>query len=843
MSLQHKESEATVTSPALTAQHRSFGVDPAVARDHSTALRTRRNGLEALISTALRTRSYDCRHVLAAGIDPSIPLDELVADIRKPGPSVDPDTSDAALWMCGLARVMALQSLAPTDTSDAVALYRAARQIAPYGTWRTRDVLVFAQLLLTTGELDANTEGGLVDHMDPLERRFLLADLESRRSGGAGGEQWLAHVNEALASFDVSPVTVHESAVPFDGLVPLTELPKIDGPLISVVMPAYRPGSDIVTAVRSILQQTWRNFELVVVDDCSGAEFADTFAALEDMDPRVTVLHLPVNRGTYAARNLALTAARGEFITFQDVDDWSHPERLARQVGPLLTDADLQRTLSEAIRARGDLAFERVGYASYGANASSHMFRRSVLEKVERFDWVRKSADSEFDRRLEAVFPGARLILELPLAFIRVEPESLSRSDFAPGWMHPYRFEYRQSMYHWHDQIAGGASAVMPPDVNDRPVTAPAAFLRDTGYTARPPRFDVVFAGDWRQFGGPQRSMIEEINALATTDLRIGVLQMEALRFATSRRQPMCAPVRDLIADGIVEPVFFDDAATIDLLVIRYPPVLEFLSSRPHSLTVSTVIIVANQVPIESDGTDRRYTVADCDAHARALFGTDPYWLPQGPLVRATIEAECAPDRLLPFDNPGIIDVDSWATPRTRLRSDRPVIGRLSRDAPMKWPSDPDKLLEAYPATPDFDVRVMGGRRSVTSVLGEVPQEWLVFDVNEVPARNFLNQIDFFVYFHHPVLQEAFGRAILEALAAGCVAVLPPHFKPVFEDAALYCDSSEVQSLVHEYHSNPELYFEQSLRGQNAARDQYGYEHFRKLVKELGALTPRATPV
>ena len=69
----------------------------------------------------------------------------------------------------------------------------------------------------------------------------------------------------------------------------------------------------------------------------------------------------------------------------------------------------------------------------------------------------------------------------------------------------------------------------------------------------------------------------------------------------------------------------------------------------------------------------------------------------------------------------------------------------------------------------------MGGAKSAQALLAkpELPANWLVYDYDEVSVRSFLFQIDFYVYFPHPRMIEAFGRAILEALASGCVVILP----------------------------------------------------------------------
>lgn len=100
-------------------------------------------------------------------------------------------------------------------------------------------------------------------------------------------------------------------------------------PLVSVIIPAYNAEKWITESIRSVAEQTWPNWECIVVDDGS----ADgTQAAAESMrglcGDRLVVLNKP-NGGVSSARNAGLAAARGEYVTFVDADDWIHPEELA----------------------------------------------------------------------------------------------------------------------------------------------------------------------------------------------------------------------------------------------------------------------------------------------------------------------------------------------------------------------------------------------------------------------------------------------------------------------------------------------------------------------------------
>jgi hypothetical protein len=101
-------------------------------------------------------------------------------------------------------------------------------------------------------------------------------------------------------------------------------------PLISLVMSTYNGEKFLVQAIRSLLNQTVGDFELVVVDDCSTDYTVEILKSLQDK--RLVVSHNSSNLGIGASLNRALQAARGEFIAVQDHDDVSLPTRFEEQV-------------------------------------------------------------------------------------------------------------------------------------------------------------------------------------------------------------------------------------------------------------------------------------------------------------------------------------------------------------------------------------------------------------------------------------------------------------------------------------------------------------------------------
>ena len=157
----------------------------------------------------------------------------------------------------------------------------------------------------------------------------------------------------------------------------------------------------------------------------------------------------------YVARNLGIAQARGEFITIQDADDWSHPERIERQVRALQGNQQLMATWCRGFRLSDDLVINWIQGRAQWQAAASFCFRRSVLERLGQHDEVRRGADSEFINRLMAAY-GPRSVESLPepLLLMRLTAGSLSRSDFGLLWHHPARVAYRATYAPWHRAIA-----------------------------------------------------------------------------------------------------------------------------------------------------------------------------------------------------------------------------------------------------------------------------------------------------------------------------------------------------------------------------------------------------
>ncbi|MCD0444353.1 glycosyltransferase [Glycomyces sp. A-F 0318] len=811
--------------------------------DDYTALLRQKNS-ESLVTTVISTRSREARRLLAHRVaEPPATLEAILAAARDE--AVERELAATRRLdgdaLAKLGRALVCNPLDLDDLETGWSLYEIALRHGGPESLSPRDQATHVELAMLSGKADV-AERLLSEYadIDQNVRRAVGMDL-ARPWGGVGDERrWKALLSEIVPE-PVPGHTLRGEGTMFDGL-DAGDLPSVDSPdLVTVIITTFRRGLPLLTSLRSVLRQTWTNIEVLVVDDASGPEYEPVLAACEAEDDRVRVIRLDDNGGSYRARNIGLAEARGIFVAVQDSDDWWHPRHLELHLAPLRAEPELVGTISKSAVLTEDLRATRLRRAPVLPCASSLLFRREeVVARIGFWDDIRKAADNEYLGRMDAAFgKGAVRRLAEVLTLVRTGVESLSSSDYGSGWKHPARLAYHSSYHHWHERILAGKADPYVAQGARAPLFQPHRFRPGSD----PQRYDVVYAGDWVNYGGPQKSMLNEIRAALGAGLRVGVMNFTPLRFARPKDRDLNPGVQELINSGAVEQVVATDEAHVRLLVLRYPPILQFPPPGRCTFTVDRLVILANQPPTEADGSDLRYLPETCEHHARELFGAEPEWVPQGPHVRHALVPFLPEDSVLhEFDMPGVLDDTRWCLPRDGFRGPVPVLGRHTRDHPMKWPGDRETLARVYPTRGPVDVRIMGGAQSAMHVLKRrrLPLNWVVFEYNEMGVREFLHQLDFYAYFPHEHRIEAFGRSILEAIASGAVTILPPHFEEVFGEGALYCEPEQVADLVDRLWADPEAFLRQSRRAQDHVRRAFGY---RSYVERLGRLGIAPEPV
>ncbi|HLT83710.1 MAG TPA: glycosyltransferase, partial [Phototrophicaceae bacterium] len=342
-----------------------------VVADHARYNRT----AYRLAPTLLRSRSVSGRAILAhVASEGTVSVEELETlahreDRERIVQALEPRSAGA------YARVLAHQP--GTGGEHAAAADLLGALVTAYGpdALVRRDLNLYGQLLAVLrrhDELDRLLQAGR-DRADGTGmtrdvEAALVADLANPFLGhGAGGPDFLERFNAAIdPSATTGPVVLRpDGQTPFDRLAAAT-VDDVTGPLITVVTSAYNPDHALLGAARSLISQTWTNWEMLVVDDASTDPAARALLRdVERIDPRVRVIRKAVNGGTYRARNTALMQARGAFMTFLDSDDWAHPRRLEEGVRPMLEHPRIMATRSHGVRVTESLELTRPGYRTF----------------------------------------------------------------------------------------------------------------------------------------------------------------------------------------------------------------------------------------------------------------------------------------------------------------------------------------------------------------------------------------------------------------------------------------------------------------------------------------------
>jgi teichuronic acid biosynthesis glycosyltransferase TuaG len=217
----------------------------------------------------------------------------------------------------------------------------------------------------------------------------------------------------------------------------MTKLTKKDiQPLVSIITPLYNAAPFIAQTIASVQDQTYQNWEQIIVDDCSTDSSVDVVKALAGFDNRIKLITLSRNSGAAHTRNVATEAAQGTFIAFLDSDDLWHAEKLEKQIAFMQeTGCDVSYTsyvhinengkpLGKRIAALPELTYKKQHSNNYVGNLTG-IYNTTSIGKISAPD-VRKRQD--WALWLDAIKKSGKPALGLKedLAFYRVREGSMS---------------------------------------------------------------------------------------------------------------------------------------------------------------------------------------------------------------------------------------------------------------------------------------------------------------------------------------------------------------------------------------------------------------------------------
>lgn len=221
-------------------------------------------------------------------------------------------------------------------------------------------------------------------------------------------------------------------------------------PTVSIIVPVYNAGKTIKRCIDSILTQSYRDFELIVLDDGSEDDSGLICDAFAERDARIRVLHKE-KTGVSDTRNQGIAMAEGKYLQFVDSDDWLAPDATGFFIRTVtehpcdMVIADFYRVIGERVAQKGDIEKDgMMDRASYAANMMQNpadfyygvlwnkFYRRSIIEKYNikmdtAVSWCEDFMfNMEYVRHIETIYA-----LKLPVYYYVKTKDSLVSQGFS----------------------------------------------------------------------------------------------------------------------------------------------------------------------------------------------------------------------------------------------------------------------------------------------------------------------------------------------------------------------------------------------------------------------------
>ncbi|MEE3026279.1 MAG: glycosyltransferase family 2 protein [Pseudomonadota bacterium] len=403
----------------------------------------------------------------------------------------------------------------------------------------------------------------------------------------------LAWINEAYERNGFMPIDFNESTskLSFESLI--GQAPSVeDERLVSVIIPTFNAGTRLAIAIKSLLNQSWQNIEVIVVDDCSTDDTPKLVKELAIEDSRLKLVQQKQNGGAYRARNAGLQVAKGDFITTHDGDDWSHPQKIESQIAYLDAKPTVMGVSTHWIRATNDLHFQhnwRLNPRLIHWSHSSFLFRREVLNDLGPWDNVIAGGDTEFIWRVQAKYGKwafKKIHKEVPMAFALDDDGSLTRNKATHiKTMHNgLRHIYRSACQWWHKT---NPDNLFNENGLDRNFPAPKSMVVRGDNSAKA---ELIFISDFSQKRF-KASEVEIIKMLVSAGHQVALYHVPEYGKIT---RPICDQFFELLMNENVTVCVYGMEITAKYAVFLNQNLLNHVPDQLAAISVDEVFIKKN---------------------------------------------------------------------------------------------------------------------------------------------------------------------------------------------------------------------------------------------------------
>jgi teichuronic acid biosynthesis glycosyltransferase TuaG len=211
----------------------------------------------------------------------------------------------------------------------------------------------------------------------------------------------------------------------------------METPVVSIITPSFNSEKFISETIQSVQNQTYKNWEMVIVDDCSSDETVAIVTKMALQDNRIKFFQSEKNLGTGIARNMALAKTKGRYISFLDADDLWKPQKLEKQMNFLETNNvpftfsfydcidEEGKPLNKKVEAPRNISYRQLFFCNYVGNLTGiydvNYFGKIAISSIrKRQDWMHWLT---ILKKIKTAQPVPE-----SLAFYRIRENSLSAS-------------------------------------------------------------------------------------------------------------------------------------------------------------------------------------------------------------------------------------------------------------------------------------------------------------------------------------------------------------------------------------------------------------------------------
>lgn len=659
---------------------------------------------------------------------------------------------------------------------------------------------------------------------------FLKAAIVRQLNPGQQGEnEQLVILSNAFKSMGLAPLEKQYPELSFNfgnltaqASARITEFKQ----KVSIIIPAFNAAASISFVIKSLQSQTWKNIEIIVVDDCSLDNTVDVVKEIMAYDRRVKLICKLINEGAYPARNTGLNEATGDMIMVHDSDDWSHPQKLEIQVRALNKTPGAVASMSNWIRVDEEFmpaVHSRPRNTIKSLSFPSLLFKREIIDQIGPWAAVRVSGDAEFKTRIERYYGKnaiARISKVLSISLSREgsltqnSATHINTLHFGVRWQYLNLYEYFHSRQLKHDPECEKCLAVSTAVVGNRSKRSQTAEI-----------FDYIFISDFVS----DVTLIKYIVSACAIGAKVAVYHWR--NFEEDADLPLCRSLYEACIQHRIALLTCNDTVDAKLVIVGNFEILRYRQDRFPAISSSHVIGLLQKKSQLISPAFNLDMLRMAKTTIKIMFGREMRLVSSSQRLSACFHAYGLQSELDGEPLPPAIDTLFWC--------DREIKASMPRTRPIEI---------IYPSSAGPDIAL--GEHSYGNVEyapGQPPNvlhgscEEMQLNYKEAAIRNLsifevkekISAADFYLYFPNNDDYDHYSSGIYEALALGVPVILPFELEPYFGEAALYANHAGLKTLVTEVWNDQFRYSTCAQKGRNFVQTNFAPSRFYDRMQRL----------